>query len=669
MIGTQKNKSILYKTNQCYMVGVLAKDESFYPSGDEQKEITTMKNSMDTVIFFIRPLSIDPDPIVELMGSELTNDLYIGKDNDQNTWLLPYTYKLKNTEQKKLMIKDKLENKLILFKPKVTFQSRDGIERTYKNAVVINIESGINYDKDTEFIPIPIIEMSNSDFEKKIIYGSNIILKDYNHQMTPPEHIMCNNYIYFNFPEWVKSSDNNGWICEKFDNRVKRIKISVENSELDGNIIEVSGANITFIEKQTLYKLEENGKVENLSDPIVDKIIPKGNIELENENESKEEIDIKENNFIHAFIESTLSNNLCYSERDLINLHVCVKTNPLTILAGMPGTGKSELANFYAKMLKSKEQQDTLLFLPISPSFTEPGDILGFLNNTNGLYIPSETGLSEFLIHAKDNTNLMHVAIFDEMNLSQVEYWFSPFISLLERKPEDRILNLYNPSTHCINKKDYPPSIKIGDNVKFIGTVNIDETTKDFSDRLLDRANVINLKKEKFSKLKRELENSNFKGIEFNECVCNSFNEYKSWTVQEKWTDAYTDAEIEFLDNLHSLINSVDEQKGVSFRIAKKIGEYLLNIPVNPDGTKMIPKREAFDLQIKQRLITKIKGTEKEYGKLIGVIKENKSTEPLDSKLYEFFSSVEALVISDFELTKKEIIKKAKELGVYGYAN
>lgn len=660
MVKTQANKSLLYKTNQCYMVGMLSKDESYYPSGDEQKEITTMKNSMDTVIFYIRPLSVEPDPIVEL---EPRSDLYIGKDNDQNGWLLPYTYKLKSIEQKKLMIQDKLENKLIIFKPKMTFQYRDGAEIHYKNAVVVNVESGINYDKNTEFIPIPIIEMSNEEFEKKIVDGTNIILKDYSHQMMPPEHIMCNNYIYFNFPEWTKSSDNNGWICEKFDNRVKRIKINVENSELDGNIIEVSGANITFIEKQTLYKLEENGKIENLSEPIVDQIIPKGNIEIENQ----EEFDIKENNFINAFIKLTLNNNLCYSEKDLINLHVCVKTNPLTILAGMPGTGKSELASFYAKMLKAT--QDTLLFLPISPSFTEPGDILGFLNNTTGLYIPSETGLSEFLIHAKNNTNVMHVVIFDEMNLSQVEYWFSPFISLLERKEEDRILNLYNPSIHCINKRDYPPSIKIGDNVKFIGTVNVDETTKDFSDRLLDRANVINLRKEKFSKFKSEIENSNLKCIEFNECVCNSFDEYQSWTIQGKWTDAYTDAEIEFLDNLHTLINTVDEQKGVSFRIAKKIGEYLLNIPINSDGKKMITKREAFDLQIKQRLITKIKGTEKEYGELIGVIKDSKSTEPLNSKLYEFFSSEVALLISDFELTKKEIIKKANELGVYGYAN
>ncbi|EPY2271929.1 McrB family protein [Clostridium sporogenes] len=668
MAMSQENKNRLIKSNQCYMVGVLAENEQFYPSGDEQKAVTTLKNS-NNVIFFIKPLSIDPEPVVELIDPDIMNPLYIGIDNSQSSWLIPYTYKLtQNLEQKKQMVYDKLKDKLIVFRPKINFDNKELSDKSYKNAVVVNVESDIKIDKETEFITIPIVEMSNTEFQNKIVEGSRIVLSDYSQQMYPPEHIMCNNYIYFNFPEWTKSPDGIGWICEKFDNRVKRVKIDIENSEMDGKIIEVSGVQVIFIEKNALYNLEKNGKVEDLTDPIMDEII------LNENNEGSEsdsnEINVKENMFIDDFKEFTLRNNLCYSKEDLINLHTCVKTNPLTILAGMSGTGKSELATAYAKMLKCSEQLNTLLFLPISPSFTEPGDLLGYLNNTTGLFIPSETGLSEFLIHAKDNPNLMHLVVFDEMNLSQVEYWFSPFISILERKTEDRRLFLYNPATHCINKQSYPSSIIIKDNVKFIGTVNTDETTKDFSDRLLDRANIINLKKEnlvRFQKEVKELKSNKMEDKDFSRCA--SEEEYQSWTVKRNWSEAYTDEEIKFLDDLHDLLNEVDDQKGVSFRITKKIAEYLLNIPVNLDGTKMISKREAFDLQIKQRLITKIKGAEKKYGKLIGTIKDNESKEPISSRLFEFFNSEEALKISDFKVTKKEIVRKARELGVYGYAN
>ena len=200
-----------------------------------------------------------------------------------------------------------------------------------------------------------------------------------------------------------------------------------------------------------------------------------------------------ETDFINALQQLTLNNGLQYKRDDLINFHTSIKTNPLTVLVGMSGTGKSRLALNYAKMLGLSEDNNNLLFLPISPSYTEPSDVLGYLNSMNGLYVPSETGLVQFLRHASENPDQMHMVIFDEMNLSQVEYWFSPFISILEKDKGERVLTLYDEDAHCINEKVYPPHLKIGENVIFVGTVNLDDTTKKFSDRMLDRTFVINL--------------------------------------------------------------------------------------------------------------------------------------------------------------------------------
>ncbi|WP_291574573.1 McrB family protein [Clostridium sp. UBA4548] len=662
---SQEEKDKLLLSNDCYMVGILAENESHYPYlGDDQEAITTLKGS-NNLIFYIKPLSGDPQPITELIDPNLSNPVYIGIDNDQNNVVKPMTYKFtQDIREKKRILYDKLKGKLILFKPKITF-SKEG--KSYKNLIIINIETEIKTDKNAEFIPIPIVNMRNTDFQQKLLDGSSITLEDFNHAMYPPDYIICNDYLYFNFPEWTKHSSNpNAWICEKYSDKINRIKIDTTSSEIRGG----ENDNIIFMDKLLLFKLEAEGKKEKISDPIDEKSEDTG---MQEKKSYKHNDDGVENNeevqFIEAFKEATLRSNLCYSIEDLVNLHICVKTNPLTILAGMSGTGKSELANSYATMLKTSEEDGTLLFLPISPSYTEPGDILGFLNNTTGLYAPSETRLVDFLIHAQNNPKFMHLVIFDEMNLSQVEHWFAPFISLLEKNPKDRRLYLYSPEAHCINRKTYPDYIIIKDNVKFIGTVNIDETTKDFSDRLLDRANIINLRKEKLSKLQNEMVERSLKDSYSNGFECDDFDQYKSWISEKNWIEAYSNEEIEFLDELHDLLNKYDVQKGVSFRITKKIGEYLLNIPLDADGTKALPKEVAFDIQIKQRIITKIKGTEKQYGRLIGIIKDSTNNELINSELYNFLNSEKATRISSFELTKNEIVRKAKELGVYGYAN
>lgn len=659
----EKQKTELIKADNCYMIGMLATNEQYYPSmGDEQDSITTFKGS-NNLIFYVKPLSLDPKPIAEIIDPNMNNPMYVGIDSDQSNVVITMGYKYDSYSSKKRILREKLEGKLIIFKTKIKF-SKD--LRPYKNLIIENIESDINPNEDMEFIPIPVLDMSKVEFEYKLKNAETIILKDYNHGMYSPEYILCKDQLYTNFPEWTKDSSNsNGWICEGYSEMIKRKEFIFGKSEIR------VGDNIVFVNKQDLLDFESDDGWAKITDKLY--------IDEERKNKNKENkvenkgADLSEYNFIEKFREYTLQNRLSYSYEDLVNLHICVKTNPLTILAGMSGTGKTELANYYAHMLNSTEASRTLLFLPINPSYTEPGDILGFLNTTTGLYVPSETRLLDILLHAKENPDKMHIIIFDEMNLSQIEYWFAPFISLLERKADERRLSLYSSNAHCINKQTYPESVLIGDNVKFIGTVNIDETTKEFSDRLLDRANIINLNKVELNKFREEINNSKFNNDEKkdrnSENYFSGIEEYLRWNSKEEWIEAYNENEIMFLDELHKLLNKFDNQKGVSFRVSKKIGEYLINIPVSPAGTLLISREDALDIQIKQRIVTKIIGSEKQYGKLIGKISSYNQEVPEESELYEFFNSDLAVRISSFSKTKKEIIKKAKELGMFGYAN
>lgn len=665
MYFTPEEKKSIKECDNCYMLGVLAEGYPYYSTiGETQESITPMKDS-STIIFYIKPLSTDPQLIVEKIDIGLQNPFYIGRDNEQPISIIPPEYKYDtNLTRKVSTLRNKLNGKLLLFNPKMTFNNEN---KVYKNVSLVSIEDDIKVNTDTEFVPVPIVNLDNGDFEKQLQEGSNIILDDYNHGMYPPEYIICNKYIYTNFQQWKKHSSNtNIWICENYVEKVVRIPISLNKEENGSQIIDAS-SNLCFIDKKFLYKLTSD---ESLKQKI-STISYQEESTLKQE-ENKKEFKIKELKFLEGMKNYTLQKNLYYAESDIYNLHVCIKTNPLTILAGMSGTGKSELANYYAEMLECSVGKSNLLFLPINPSFTEPGDLLGYLNNATGLYIPSETQLVDFLLHAneKEHKDTMHLVIFDEMNLSQVEYWFAPFISLLERPSDERRLVLYNKDSHCVNKQSYPSSVLIGSNIRFIGTVNIDETTKDFSDRLLDRANVITLKKESLRTLHLKSVTDKDTEFKYKEYCCSKASEYNEWIIDaDKWMNVFTDEEREFLDNLHDIIQIYDKQKGVSFRIAKKIAEYISNIPKDEQGEMIISRRDAFDLQIKQRVITKLKGMEKQYGKLIGVIDDIGSNELSNGELISFLNEESSQKISDFTLTRKEIIRKAKELGVYGYAN
>lgn len=656
----------IIQCNECYMVGVLADKEESYPNiGDEQDCVTPMRNS-STIVFYIKPLSQDPEPIADNLNTSFENPLYIGIDNDQSSYTIN-TMQYKHTtdiELKKSMIKDKLKDKVILFKPKLA--SKHDSNRIYKNAIIVVIEPDIKIDKDTIFTPVPVVEMPMQDFESKLLKGQYIMLEGYNHATYPPEYILCGDYLYFEFPLWEKHDKNiYMWKIGECPEKIKKTRINFNSLELSDKMIRGGSNSLIFIEQSFLYKNSiENKDVGYITThpapEVVDISIPKVKQDIGLEDECA---------FLYALKNFALKQRLSYSMDDLINFHTCIKTNLLTILAGMSGTGKTQLALIYAKLLGLDEENGNLLFLPISPSYTEPGDLLGYLNNMNGLFMPSETGLADFLIHAQENPKEMHIAIFDEMNLSQVEYWFAPFISLMEKQAYERNLLLYNVNSNCINKSQYPSMVNIGDNIRFIGTVNMDETTKNFSDRLLDRANVITLKKKNFKELKSDL-NEVDQDMDVDKVAAfDSYLKYSPWIQKDKlWLDAYTEEELEFLDELHAIINSCDAQKGISFRIARKMGEYLNNIPRGEDIKPMLSKEDAFDMQIKQRLITKLRGTEGQLGKLVGISRKDEDL-PEDGILFDFFTSDRAQEISHFYQTRQEIIRKARELGRYGYAD
>ena len=89
----------------------------------------------------------------------------------------------------------------------------------------------------------------------------------------------------------------------------------------------------------------------------------------------------------------------------------------------------------------------------------------------------------------------MYITVLDEMNIARVEYYFAEFLSLLEIPDTDkRWLDVVSDKwSNDPVKLNESGQIKLPDNMWFIGTANNDDSTFAISDKVYDRAMIVNL--------------------------------------------------------------------------------------------------------------------------------------------------------------------------------
>ena len=125
--------------------------------------------------------------------------------------------------------------------------------------------------------------------------------------------------------------------------------------------------------------------------------------------------------------------------------------------------------------------------VPVAPNWTTNEDLLGYQNPLNDEY--HHTSFSKFLVDASAEWRLNesdakpYFLILDEMNLARVEFYFALFLSKLE------IMHREGPTPIDLGTEQ----VDLTPNLKVVGTVNIDETTQMFSDKVFDRSQLIEL--------------------------------------------------------------------------------------------------------------------------------------------------------------------------------
>lgn len=175
---------------------------------------------------------------------------------------------------------------------------------------------------------------------------------------------------------------------------------------------------------------------------------------------------------------------LSITEKLISRFIISLLTKPFVILTGLSGSGKTKLAQAFAKWISEDENQYCIL--PVGADWTNREPLLGFPNSLEKEeYVKPENNVLDLIIGANKSPEKPYFLILDEMNLSHVERYFADFLSVME---SNSTIQLHSGKTDW---SEVPNQLILPANLFVIGTVNIDETTYMFSPKVLDRANVI----------------------------------------------------------------------------------------------------------------------------------------------------------------------------------
>jgi len=164
------------------------------------------------------------------------------------------------------------------------------------------------------------------------------------------------------------------------------------------------------------------------------------------------------------------------------------------ILSGLSGTGKTQLALKYARAvhgLTDMAAPDPFLSVcPVRPEWTDPTGLTGYYDVLSNRYIVPP--FLEAVMLATAHRESPVFVLLDEMNLARIEYYFSDVLSCIET---GEVLQLHSNSVPLEGSTgtSIPAEMPLPPNLHVVGTINIDETTNPVSDKVLDRAIVIDM--------------------------------------------------------------------------------------------------------------------------------------------------------------------------------
>lgn len=280
------------------------------------------------------------------------------------------------------------------------------------------------------------------------------------------------------------------------------------------------------------------------------------------------------------------------------NYITAIKSKPFLLLAGISGTGKSRIVREFAFKSCPEYLQDkdgttpgNYCMIEVKPNWHDSTELLGYYSRLGSKPGYQFTNFIKFLVKAKMYPNVPFFVCLDEMNLAPVEQYFAEILSILETRKvvigedgnktikteaiidaehfkalgkiggfapnftdRDIYMKLYDIDTEsdideAVGKRTdlKTEGLTLPDNVVIIGTVNMDDTTHQFSRKVIDRAMTI------------EMNGGNLRTM-----FGGSKNlEYLPDEKQKEWQNAFTRRYVTADEVLEAHPNKADELKDI----------------------------------------------------------------------------------------------------------
>lgn len=240
------------------------------------------------------------------------------------------------------------------------------------------------------------------------------------------------------------------------------------------------------------------------------------------------------------------------------NLLISIHQNTLTVLAGLPGTGKTSLARLLTKILAPKER---ISEVSVGRGWSSQKDLIGFQNPLTNKFHSAPTGIYELLTQLDHETknqkyldSPMAYIILDEANLSPIEHYWSIFYNLTDSTARhDSLLSIaLGNNLH----------LEYANNLRFIATINYDQTTENLSPRVIDRANIIQIPANSFSIDTVSVEDIQKLNISYRKCI----DFFNLFDFQEEKQN------VELPDELNIIFSDIKKRfKGLRIPISTRI--------------------------------------------------------------------------------------------------
>lgn len=355
---------------------------------------------------------------------------------------------------------------------------------------------------------------------------------------------------------------------------------------------------------QSSYEREQDreARIRDIETPYIQKELPRAVDKIE------------ELQWLDGISKSCIDYGLRFPRRILHAFHTALKTSewsPITVLAGVSGTGKSELPRLYSHF-----GGINFLSLSVQPNWDSQESMLGFFNSIDNkfdaqpvLRLLAQSQKVQVEGYPFGLEDVMSLILMDEMNLAHVELYFAEFLSKLELRrglKGNEVPSLEVKLGAGIQHYDLP----LGRNVLWAGTMNQDETTKSLSDKVLDRGIVINFPRP--TTLERRLQ---LKPLG-NQAPLLSRKLWESWWCREsKFNDDQILPFKGFIEDMNTSLSKVGRALG--HRVWQSIEYYMSNYPDvleaqrnNDDASLVKAMKVAFEDQLVQKVMPKLRGIE-----------------------------------------------------------